>query len=121
MPLELGLFLGCQRFGSKRHRGKSCLVLDGQPYRYRAFISDIAGQDPEAHGGDPLVAIRRVRDWLRTATANPGIAGATHLIDRYQAFQAALPQVCGDLTLDSTQLTYADYTHVVTSWVRNAF
>lgn len=51
MPLELGIFLGAQRFGSGKHREKNCLVLDREPYRYQKFISDIAGQDIAAHGG----------------------------------------------------------------------
>jgi hypothetical protein len=45
MPLELGLFLGCKRFGSPNQSKKRTLVLDSDPYRYRGFISDIAGQD----------------------------------------------------------------------------
>jgi hypothetical protein len=53
MPLELGLFLGCKRFGATNQGKKRTLVLDSEPYRYRAFISDIAGQDIRAHGGNP--------------------------------------------------------------------
>lgn len=33
MPLELGFFLGAQRFGSDRDRKKRCLVLDRDRYR----------------------------------------------------------------------------------------
>src|ERR1043166_8044058 len=43
MPLELGLFLGAKRFGSARHRSKTCLILDVDRYRYQKFISAIAG------------------------------------------------------------------------------
>jgi hypothetical protein len=53
MPLELGLFLGCKRYGPARQSKKRTLVLDGDPYRYRTFISDISGQDIRAHGGNP--------------------------------------------------------------------
>lgn len=50
MPLELGLFLGCKRFGGEHHSRKACLVLDRERYRFQRFISDIAGQDgAEAH------------------------------------------------------------------------
>ena len=42
MPLELGLFLGAQRFGIGPQARKSCLVLDRERYRYQEFISDIA-------------------------------------------------------------------------------
>jgi hypothetical protein len=68
MPLELGLFLGCKRFGSPNQSKKRILVLDREQYRYRAFISDISGQDIRVHGGDPERAIQEVRDWLRLAS-----------------------------------------------------
>ncbi|MBV9537403.1 MAG: hypothetical protein JOY70_00570 [Acidisphaera sp.] len=77
MPLELGLFLGAQRFGDGTQRRKSCLVLDREHYRYQKFVSDIAGQDIAVHGNDPAGAIRAVRDWLaprparRTRRATP--------------------------------------------------
>jgi hypothetical protein len=45
MPLELGLFLGARRFGSRIDKLKACLILDRARYRYQQFCSDIAGQD----------------------------------------------------------------------------
>ena len=64
MPLELGLFLGCKRFGDEPQRKKKCLILDNDRYRYRNFISDVAGQDIHAHGGQAREAIIEVRNWL---------------------------------------------------------
>jgi hypothetical protein len=49
MPLELGIFLAAKRFGGPPQNNKMCLILDRQPYRYQKFISDIAGQDIQAH------------------------------------------------------------------------
>ncbi len=37
MPLELGIFLGCRKFGNAKHRMKVCLILDREPYRYQKF------------------------------------------------------------------------------------
>ena len=45
MPLELGIDLGCRRFGSKNHKQKLLLILDREPYRYQKFMSDIIGGD----------------------------------------------------------------------------
>ncbi len=59
MPLELGIFLGAKSFGGGVHSSKVCLVLDTEPYRYQKFCSDIAGQDPSAHNGDPAHPRRR--------------------------------------------------------------
>src|SRR5258708_35969334 len=40
MPLGLGLYLGCKLFGGGTQHKKACLILDSDPYRYRASISD---------------------------------------------------------------------------------
>lgn len=53
MPLELGIFLGAKKLGTKIQREKSCLMLDREAFRYQKFISDIAGQDIRAHSGQP--------------------------------------------------------------------
>jgi hypothetical protein len=66
MPLELGIFLGAKRYGSRTQIRKSCLILDREPYRYQIFCSDIAGQDIRAHHNDVGYAISAVREWLRT-------------------------------------------------------
>jgi hypothetical protein len=52
MPLELGLFLGAKTFGSGDHKRKVAIILDTERFRYQKFISDIAGQDIRAHGGE---------------------------------------------------------------------
>lgn len=71
MPLELGIFLGAKRYGSKRDRDKICLVLDSEKYRYQKFCSDIAGQDVRAHGSQSDEAIKAVRDWLSPRAPRP--------------------------------------------------
>ena len=41
MPFELGLDLGCRRFGNPLQKGKISLVLDIEDHRYEKFISDV--------------------------------------------------------------------------------
>lgn len=62
MPLELGLFLGAMRFGGRIGRRKACLIIDREAYRYQAFISDIGGQDVQAHADNVAEAIRVARN-----------------------------------------------------------
>jgi hypothetical protein len=83
MPLELGLFLGCKRFGAPRQSKKRTLILDRDQYRYRAFISDISGQDIRAHGGEPEEAIREVRNWLRVASNRTRLPGGAEVITSF--------------------------------------
>ena len=62
MPFELGLDFGCRSFGDSASQGKKILILEEQQFRYRAAISDLAGSDIEAHGGDMQTAVRKVRN-----------------------------------------------------------
>jgi hypothetical protein len=117
MPLELGFFLGAKRFGSERDRQKKCLVLDRDRYRYRNFCSDIAGQDIRAHGDDPAVAIRAVRDWLSSHRSGVLIPGGKAIFGRYELFRAQLPQQARDLKLDHRELTFGDYAHLIVGWL----
>ena len=68
MPFELGLDFGCHRYGTGHLKKKVILVLEEQPYRYQATISDLAGSDIEAHHGKPSLAVRKVRNWLADMT-----------------------------------------------------
>jgi hypothetical protein len=118
MPLELGLFLGCKRFGAKSQSNKRTLILDSEQYRYRQFISDISGQDIRAHGGDPSRAIRAVRDWLQATSKRQGLAGGGEIIGHFRRFQADLPAICGEAELEPDKLTFIDLSTVVKDWLR---
>jgi len=118
MPLELGLFLGAKRFGSAEQKLKSCLIADIERYRYQQFISDIAGQDIAAHGGDANEAIRIVRDWLHSATPKSiRIPGGSAINSRYDAFRSELPSSCAKLHVTVEELTFIDYVAQVEDWL----
>jgi hypothetical protein len=117
MPLELGMFLGAQRFGAGRHKNKNCLILDREPYRYQQFLSDISGQDIAAHGGDATALIAKVRDWLNTvARARPLPAGSA-IASHFAVFQLDAPAICANLHLVPNELTFVDYGRVVRDWL----
>lgn len=117
MPLELGIDLGCQTFGANRQRLKKFLILDRSKHRYKEFISDISGQDVEAHSKSPKLAIRRVRDWLRAESNNSKIPGGDYMYKRYQTFQKALPRLCQELKLDLKTLPFVDFAYTVRIWL----
>jgi hypothetical protein len=117
MPLELGLYLGCQRFGSQNQRRKACLILDSDQYRYRNFISDISGQDVHAHNGRPLKAIKDVRDWLSSVSKTKALPGGAEIAARYTQFRKDLPEMCKDLKRKPTALTFLDYSEMVKDWL----
>jgi len=64
MPLELGIFMGAKAFGGAVQKRKAAMILDTEQYRFQRYISDIAGQDIRAHGGNPENVIRHVRSFL---------------------------------------------------------
>lgn len=84
MPFELGIFLGAKKFGSEEQKRKKCLILDNKPYRYQQFISDIAGQDIQAHNNASEQIIKVVRNWLRTASNRKMIPDGGIIWQRYQ-------------------------------------
>jgi hypothetical protein len=118
MPLELGIFLGAQRFGSGVHKKKNCLILDRERYRYQQFISDISGQDIAAHHGDCTALITRLRDWIQTAESTAGaLPSGGAIAARFETFQDELPAICAKLNLIPSELTFADYGEVVRVWL----
>ena len=61
-------------------------MLEEEQYRYQKSLSDLAGYDVEAHGGNYGLADRKVRNWfvgMNTASA----VGATQILADYEDFQ----------------------------------
>jgi len=117
MPLELGIFIGAKRFGGAPHGRKNCLILDTEPYRYQAFISDIAGQDIIAHGGDHRRLITAIRDWLRSTSRRETLPGGAEIFARFRRFQAALPGICRRLRLRVDEITFLDLLAAIATWL----
>jgi len=117
MPLELGLYLGCQWFGGESQRGKNCLILDRDPFRYRAFMSDIAGQDIHSYDGTPKGAIAAVRDWLCSASRLLGRPGGSQMYVRYRRFRRGLPGICRQFKRRQSESTFMDYCEMAQSWL----
>lgn len=118
MPFELGVFLAGKRFGKDEQRKKKCLILEKTPYNYQQFMSDISGQDIEAHENDPKKAVVIVRNWLRNASQRRSIPGGHEIWRHYQIFIYDLPSMCKDLRLKQNELIFNDYTSLVTEWLK---
>lgn len=117
MALELGLFLGAKRFSENtKQKSKKLIILDSDQYRYQQAISDISGQDIEAHENDPLQAIRCVRNWLQTESRRSTLPGANHIIGRYRTYESDLPEICGELRFDADELTFNDLWETMSIW-----
>ena len=118
MPLELGIFLGAKRFGDEDQAQKRCMILDTAPYRFQMFISDLAGMDIKAHAGDPREMVRHVRDFLTTVSRRRTIPPTVELLNSYDTFAAALPDLAHNSGLEPADLRFPDYERLVQAWVR---
>ena len=118
MPLELGVFLGAKKFGIDEQKRKNCLILDKEQYRYQQFISDIAGQDIQAHNNNPEEIVIVVRNWLRNVSKRETIPSGGIIWERYQEFIADLPQLAQEYQLKVDELIFNDYSWVITKWLK---
>ena len=118
MPLELGLFLGCKRYGADTQRSKVTLILDTEPYRYQKFISDIAGQDIRSHANDVMKVIGEVRSWLAIASKRQKLPGGKDIFSRYTRFQGDFPALCAARKLQPDEVTFNELRQMIAAWLR---
>lgn len=118
MPLELGIFLGAKRFGDEAQSQKRCMILDREQYRFQMFISDLAGMDIKAHAGDPRAMVQHVRDFLLTVSRRKTIPPTVELLDSYDRFVAALPDLAIASGLDPEDLRFPDFERLAQAWIR---
>ena len=118
MPFELGIFFGAKNLGNKAQKGKNALVFERVKYTYQQYISDLNGIDTKAHNDDPSIAIRKVRDWLHTASGRSTIPGYAILSADYKEFVNRLPVIVQEVGLVPGDLPFTDYRIIVEEAVR---
>ena len=87
--------------------------------RYQQFISDIAGQDIQAHNDAPDLTVKVVRDWLRNASRRETIPSGGIIWERYQEFMEKLPQMAREGRLIVEELVFNDYTLLDAQWLES--
>ncbi len=118
MPFELGLFHSAKHFGPKRQKGKQCIVLEKNKYRYQKFISDIAGMNVTPHSNSQKRAIHAVRNWLVTASRRTTIPAAETIHKRFKAFQADFRKVCKKYGRDYDSMPFIEMVHNMNDWLQ---
>lgn len=117
MPFELGLFLAAKHFGTDEQDRKISLVFERTAHSYERFISDIKGQDVEAHQNDPRRMVTIIRNWLATNASGSAIPGGAALWNDYQKFRRWLPGKCMRAKLREKELTFLDYWQLADEWI----
>lgn len=106
MPFELGLTLGLRAAGGD-HARHTVLILERDKYTYQKCLSDIAGQDLQAHGGDVGQVILKVRNWLRTE-AGLDLPGPKQILTDLDSFRSALNRSCEDAGLRRDDMPFSE-------------
>lgn len=118
MPLELGLDLGCKRYGQEHQQEKVLLIFDKHQYRYQKFISDIAGQDIAGHLGKEASVITTIREWF-VNERRVIIPSGEEITNRYRTFKRALPSICAELKWNPSDLGFIDFSYAAATWIKN--
>lgn len=130
MPLELGLFIGAQRFGKGQQQRKNYLLFDVEQHRFQKFISDLAGQDIKVHGWPGNTgpdsgreqAISRlvlaIRNWLTTKVEGDLLPGGKRITTRFQQFQSELPELVALFGQHMADLSFYDFSALINRWQR---
>lgn len=116
MPLELGIFIGCIEFGGALNKKKEYLILESEQFRFKQFISDLSGQDIKAHNDDIKLVKSCIRNWLAPKTSN-NIPSAGIIFKEYQTFLSELPELARSNQWLVEELTFGEYSSLVTSWL----
>lgn len=117
MPLELGIFLGAQRFGNTSQSEKVCFIVDREQYRYQKFISDISGQDIYSHNNNYTEAVKLISNWLRSSNRDILMPGGNEICKRFEVLKEELPEMCREILLDLEEVNFNDYCALVSSWL----
>lgn len=121
MPFEFGLYQGARRFGGKRRRAKTALAMIETNYMLPVYLSDVAGSDPESHGGQPREMIRIVRNYLHRRPDGSPLPGAAHILAEFNRFKSELPRMAAALNIASHELDplrdYRDYLSLLTEFL----
>lgn len=122
MTFELGLFIGCQTFGADNQKNKDFIILDIDPNRFKKFLSDISGKDPEEHNNSPETALQRVNNWLgqkriETSGNRGDYIGSKSISEFYNEFKNDFPELCLQSNADVKNLAYHEYILITSKWL----
>jgi len=120
MPFELGLDLGCREYGSGRLKNKKYLVFEKEKYRYQKVLSDISGNDIEAHDNDPLTLVHKLRGWISNILTKK-IPGGTLIWQDFNVFLSHLEQAGVKVGLSKEEIQkmkIGEYMIYIRDWIQ---
>jgi hypothetical protein len=110
MPFELGLAMGAKYFGGAKRRSNSALIMVRKDYVLSSYLSDLGGNDPVSHDGDPNRVISAVTGYLHSTPEGELLPGPRATIRRLARFKDRLPDLAKALHRDEDEVhPYKNY------------
>jgi hypothetical protein len=123
MPFELGMAMGARRF-NRSHWLDRIKIMVGEPYRLPEYLSDLGGNDPDAHHGEPNRVIGIVRNFLARAPSGRPLPGQAHIIATFTEFKRLLPEIAEGIRLRIDEVhvcrNYSDFIWCLTEFLKGA-
>jgi hypothetical protein len=126
MPFELGLAMGAKLWfgGTKQRRNRSVAIMVREPYTLPAYLSDLGGNDPAAHHGDPSEVIRIVRRYLHVTPRGRMLPGPQSYVDGFRKFKDDLPGMTAEAAWGPDEIDpfqdYRAYLTFLTEFLKTA-
>lgn len=108
MPFELGVFVGAQHYRTESERPRGGLILELERYQHQKFLSDLSGNDFEAHRGKSEEAVSAVRKFLSGHSEAP-VPGRDRILRDYEFFRTVLPTLLQEKQQDMASLTFREF------------
>lgn len=120
MPFELGIDMGCKRFGKGKYKDKFLLIFDKIRHRYKKALSDLSGNDIEIHNNSPEIAIRKFRNWMyRIQKTKVKMDSGNKIWERYNEFNGDFYQISKDNELsryDIDEMPWDEFCQYILDW-----
>jgi hypothetical protein len=124
MPFELGLAMGAKHFGGPKRRKNTALIMVRERYALPAYLSDLGGNDPTAHGGDPHNIMRIVSRYLHATPAGRLLPGPQSYVAGFRKFKEDFPGIAAGLDWHAAKIdpfaNYRVYLLFLAEFVRTA-
>jgi hypothetical protein len=104
------------RVCNKKQKESKYLIIESEKFRFKQFISDLSGQDIQAHKDNKDIVIKIIRNWLAGKTRDK-IPSASIITSEYNHFLLTLPDLCKESLWVQEELTFSEYSNLVVAWL----
>lgn len=119
MPFECGIDFGIKK-SNISFSNKQILILEKEQYRYKQYISDISGNDIEAHNNSSQEIMSKVRNWFRKKDKN--VVQHINIWVAYSDFISNYDDLLNEWKLDPDDINAIPFTETIDmmkEWIKD--